>query len=169
MEKWKRFKNTKYLVSNKGRVKSLKRKKPLILKQQKNRTGYLYVDLYYENKKKRWTVHRLVMHGWKGASNLIVLHDPDPNKENCKLNNLKYGTHTENIKNDFINGYRSHKGSKHPQSKLTEIQVKILRKKTKETHDGNLIFKKDEMLEFLNIHKRTFQAAIEKKETWKHI
>lgn len=51
-----------YWVSNLGRVKSKYRKgsSNILLKPNKNKNGYLTVMLCDKNKRKRWTVHRLV-------------------------------------------------------------------------------------------------------------
>lgn len=62
---------------------------------------------------------------------------------------------------------RSHKGSKNPRAKLTEVQVRMLREKFKDSL--SLIFTKKEMCKFLNIHNRTFESAIINKETWQDI
>jgi predicted DNA binding protein len=44
---------------------------------------------------------------------------------------LRIGTRAENIHDRKIDGTHNKKGSKHPQSKLTEEQVEIIRTSTK--------------------------------------
>ncbi len=77
-----------YQVSNFGRVKSFPRwgttKELKILKQYKNRYGYMYVCLYKNGKPKKHTVHRLV------AEAFI------PNPDNKPEVNHKYGIKTDN-------------------------------------------------------------------------
>lgn len=50
----------KYLISNYGRVKSLKGKKERLLRQYENNAGYLRVGLTSHGKTKYYFVHRLV-------------------------------------------------------------------------------------------------------------
>ena len=101
-----------YQVSNLGRIKSLSRKteqndkkrfvKTKILKQQINRNGYKVVTLRKNNKRKEYKVHRLVLYGFVGKSDLIVNH-LDLNKQNNKLENLEYCTYSDNTFHYFSN------------------------------------------------------------------
>ncbi len=52
--------NSKYFVSNKARVKSLKFNQPKILSQHLSNNGYLRVELWKEGKRKNCAVSRLV-------------------------------------------------------------------------------------------------------------
>ena len=100
-----------YQVSNTGRVKSLARatndnggifhRKERILSQHKDRNGYLFVDIYdLENKKRKIHVHRLVA--------LAFIPNPDNKPETDHIDgsrdknipsNLRWVTHTENMNN----------------------------------------------------------------------
>ena len=180
---WKRYKKSYYFVSKDYEIWSKLSNK--ILKQYKNNRGYWYVDLYVNKKKERWLVSRLGALLWKGKSSLQAAHI-DHNKDNNSDLNIKYKTQSENIKDDFECGRRSHKGERHPQAKLKDIQVKILREKhdnhvalimdkyidkDKKKFENYMIynFTIEELCEFIGIHKRTYQAAIEKRETFKHL
>lgn len=57
-----------YMVSNFGRIKSLKCGREKILKQQDNGDGYLQVTLYKDGKAKHFTVHRLVAMAFCGET-----------------------------------------------------------------------------------------------------
>lgn len=111
----------RYQVSNMGRVKSLERKvrsvnwyshkefwrtvRERILRPSSVRTGHLYVVLGHG--KSGVPVHQLVMRAFVGnpPNGMEVRHlngDPADNR----LENLKYGTRTENILDVFYQGKR---------------------------------------------------------------
>ena len=61
MEKWKEIEGyPDYWVSDRGQVKSYRRRKTRILKPRLNIWGYLQVGLYRDGKQKWFPVHRLV-------------------------------------------------------------------------------------------------------------
>ena len=86
-----------YQVSSHGRVKSLK--KNLIRKVHPSREGYLQVNLIVGDRRKMWSVHRLVAYTFLGLDLddkwQIVLH-LDDDKTNNHVSNLKVGTYREN-------------------------------------------------------------------------
>lgn len=87
-----------YFASNKGRILSLCRNEPRILKpficsNEGNRTGYLYVEL--RGQKQR--VHRLVALAFlENPEDKPVVHHIDGNPLNNTLENLTYATYAEN-------------------------------------------------------------------------
>lgn len=86
-------------VSNFGRVKSYAViKTGYILKQHINASGYLSIEI----KKKNKMVHRLVLSAFDGCpdENLLVDHI-DTNRQNNKLENLRWVTHRENLNNNL--------------------------------------------------------------------
>lgn len=97
-----------YEVSNLGRVKSLARTiirkngrrqtfSERILKQGKNRYGYLHVVLSKNGVTKNFTVHKLVTLAYiSNPYNLPQINHKDENKENNKLENLEWCTHQYN-------------------------------------------------------------------------
>lgn len=98
-EIWKPIKGyeEKYMVSNLGRVKSLKDKygnyREKILKPRKDSSGYLYVGLYLNGKSKNFTIHRLVANTFiDNPDNLPVINHKDENKLNNSVENLEYCT-----------------------------------------------------------------------------
>lgn len=97
-----------YQVSNCGRVKSLRRLvtnqynsfyiEEKILKPKKDRYGYLYVNLYKNNIKKVYQVHRLVAEAFiDNPDNLPQVNHRDENKLNNNVDNLEWCTHEYNI------------------------------------------------------------------------
>lgn len=109
-ERWKTINGFPgYMVSDKGRVKSLKKKiiqsngHPMtfpekILKQTTNDQGYLYVTLCMNHTHKAFKVHRLVLltFGEKVMGKNIV-HHKDHNRKNNNLTNLMWVTQKENV------------------------------------------------------------------------
>lgn len=67
--------------------------------------GYKAVDLYYEGKRYKWLVHRLVAESFipNPENHPIVLH-LDSVRTNCNVNNLKWGTYSENNKQAVAEG-----------------------------------------------------------------
>lgn len=105
-----------YQVSNFGRVRSLGRwvkgkngsirfYRGRILKPGTNTFGYLFVNLFKNNKQKTITIHRLVAEAFiPNTDNLPMINHKDENKQNNNVNNLEwctssynnnYGTRTE--------------------------------------------------------------------------
>lgn len=100
-----------YEVSNLGRVKTLKinndkarHQKTKILKQCKNSSGYLIVNL--SNKTKR--VHRLVaMTFIPNPNKLPIINHKDGNKLNNNVSNLEWCTHSYNNKEAYKLGLKT--------------------------------------------------------------
>lgn len=67
--------------------------------------GYKAVDLYYKGKRYKWLVHRLVAESFisNPENHPIVLH-LDSVRMNCNVNNLKWGTYSENNKQAVAEG-----------------------------------------------------------------
>lgn len=102
-----------YFASNKGRILSLCRNDPRILKpficsNEGNRTGYLYVEL--RGQKQR--VHRLVALAFlENPEDKPVVHHIDGNPLNNTLENLAYATYAENAQE-----YQKMKKKQHEQA-----------------------------------------------------
>lgn len=175
MEVWKDVPNYEglYQVSNEGRVCSLprisykcykKRGKAAYKKQGAFLTGtiqssgYKIVGLVGGKKK---LVHRLVMHAFRGHSDLSCNHI-DGDKLNNHLSNLEYCSHKENIRHAFKNNLIIRAGEKNSQAKLTEKKVLQIR---------NLL---ETVLTAKEISKKFAVSVgiiynIKYRKTWKHI
>lgn len=105
-----------YEVSDQGNVRSLDRfvnngkggrakLKGKTLSPGSTPTGYLFVYLCTDGKPKRFYVHRLVMKGFKGEAppEHEVCHWNDKKDDN-RLDNLRYGTRSENMQDLIRNG-----------------------------------------------------------------
>lgn len=110
-EEWKEIPgyNGQYLISNYGRVKSLKGSEESLLKLWQHRDGYLLVDLVNKGMRKHHYVHRLVGDRFLGGiPKGMVINHKDENKENNYVENLEictiaynnsYGTRPERVAN----------------------------------------------------------------------
>ena len=99
-EIWKDIKDYEghYQVSNCGRVKSIKFGKERILKPKKDKYGYLHVNLYKNNIKKTYKVHRLVAEAFiDNTDNLTEVNHRDENKLNNNVDNLEWCNSKYNI------------------------------------------------------------------------
>lgn len=97
-----------YEVSDWGRVGSRVRGRFKILKPWIGKeNGYLYVGLVKDDgTKQKFLVHRLVLEAFVGPCppGLEACHDPDKTRTNCRLDNLKWGDHFENMAHAIQHG-----------------------------------------------------------------
>lgn len=95
-EEWKIISEyNNYKISNTGKVKN---KKSIELKLHKTKQGYVYVDLYKNNIKRKFYIHKLVANAFlPNPNNLPEVNHKDENKENNKVDNLEWCTHKYNI------------------------------------------------------------------------
>ena len=85
-----------YQVSEDGRVWSFLRGDVwMLMSPGLGKTGRLQVTLG----RKKFKVHQVVMLAFVGPcpEGMEVLHYPDNDPANCRLENLRYGTHAENM------------------------------------------------------------------------
>lgn len=86
-----------YEVSNEGQVRN--RKTGKILKQWKDKGGYLLVTLFRNGKQKWYLVHRLVAQAFiPNPNNLATVNHIDHNKENNSVSNLEWMSLEDNIR-----------------------------------------------------------------------
>lgn len=112
MEVWKPIEGTdgKYEVSNTGKVRSVgthvnKGIRELI--QKTDRYGYRIVTIYYDEKRKSRTVHRLVASAFiPNPEALPQINHIDGNKENNNSSNLEWCSASHNIKHAFDMGLK---------------------------------------------------------------
>lgn len=117
-----------YGVTKDGRVWSGKSKK--FLKPNKaTKYGHLKVSLYKNNEEFVNLIHRLVLETYVGlCPEEMECRHLNGNPENNELNNLKWGTRSENTKDAVKHGTHAHaqKGEKHHNSKLEEKDVRMI-------------------------------------------
>jgi len=125
--------------------------------------GYLMVGLYRKRELKRELVHRLVLIAFVGEcpEGQEACHDPDPDRGNCRLSNLRWDTRKANHA-DRVDHGTVLRGIDHPKSRLTSAQVLQIR----ERHALGDGYRKI-AVEFGIDHSNV--ALIVKRKTWKHI
>lgn len=99
MEEWKRIERfPDYEVSDEGRIKSYKKKNPIILSPGRYSNGYLFVTLFRGTEKKSCSIHRLVLETFNPVENMdfLQVNHKDCDRTNNKLENLEWMTPQEN-------------------------------------------------------------------------
>lgn len=134
-----------YQVSNFGRVKSLARTTPRnytiperIKSNDKHPFGYPIVDLYKNNVRRKFRIHRLVAVAFMpNPENKREVNHIDNDPTNCRVDNLEWATPSENCKHSYKTGFsymkvlNKRKGAEmynaRPviQMDMNEVQIKI--------------------------------------------
>ncbi len=98
------------------------------LKISIGRNGYLRTTLYADRKCFGWFIHRLVLETFIGPCppGMEACHN-DGNRLNNSLDNLRWDTHKANIE-DAIRHGRTTQGERNPQAKLTNDDVREIRR-----------------------------------------
>ena len=130
----------------------------------KNKRGYLRVNLVPPegSSYRTFRVHRLVLEAFIGqCPNGMEGRHLNGIKTDCNLSNLAWGTPEQNRQdNRDLDVYA--RGSKHSQAKLTECDIRIIRKRYAEGVFLRIL--SDEYkVSIQNIH------AIVQKRSWKHV
>ena len=147
-EIWKWFKGYEgiYQGSNKGRVRSFFRGKCRLLKPTPSHRGYLGICLYtYDEKtkkqrKKTFRLNRLIAETFiPNPENKPEVHHKDNDKTNNAADNLEWVTGEENRQHAHEDG-RYLRGEKNPCAKLTEDDVRFIRRyyKSGDPQFGNI-------------------------------
>jgi hypothetical protein len=121
MEIWKEIKGyPDYMISDLGRIKSLRFNKEKILKPAKNTCGYMCIVLSKDKKSSSKTIHQLVAIAFLNhipCGLELVINHIDKNKLNNNLSNLEIITNRKNTEKNYPNptskyvGVGLHKGT----------------------------------------------------------
>ena len=161
-EKWKRYKDTEYLVSNFGKIHSGISDK--ILKEDVS-SRYSTVSIYYKNTRLTTRVHRMVAETFlNNVDSALEVNHIDGNKQNNRVDNLEWVTCSENNQHALDTGLRQNlKGENHNNAKLTDEQVLEIK--------YLLELKKHSQQEIADLYGITQGpiSAINKGLTWSHV
>ncbi|MGB3290984.1 MAG: HNH endonuclease [Burkholderiaceae bacterium] len=115
----------KYEISNLGRV----RRGPKLRVQQLTAKGYPRVSFWIDGKALKALVHSIVAEVFIGPrpSGLVLRHK-NGNPADARAANLVYGTNEENEADKDLHGTKVN-GTKHHSNKLSEEQVREIRKR----------------------------------------
>ncbi len=161
----------RYQVSNHGAIRSLPRpwrKQLLVLKLGKDSDGYRQVVFHKDRRKTTRKVHQLVLVAFgtiQRPPNSVTRH-LDGDKDNNRIDNLRWGTITENardaVRHKTSPGFKSH-GSNNGQSKLTESDVCRIKQLLKSG-----AHKQQEIALMFKVCKQTI-TFIKQRKTWKGV
>lgn len=163
-----------YEVSNMGRVRSFwvhrQGKKPghkssepqRILDSRTGKNGYPYVSLWRDKRGINAPIHRLVLAAFVSPrpNGMWACHN-DGNRQNNRLDNLRWDTVSNNMMDKLAHGTMVH-GSSTPSSKLSENQVEEIRRLKNQGE------KQVKIAALFNISQSAISNIITRK-TWKHI
>lgn len=116
-----------YEVSNCGRVRNIKTGR--VLKPGTQNFGHKNVLLCISGQIFDCSVHRLVLQTFVGpCPQGMECRHLDGNPANNHVDNLKWGTHKENMQDTIRHGHQvNNSGANHPRAKLTWEQVEEIR------------------------------------------
>ena len=148
-----------YLISNTGKLKTIKTNTLKCL--QKDRKGYLYANIYKNNKSKCLKIHRAVAEAFiSNPENKPQVNHLDCNVQNNNVSNLKWCTPKENSEYMVLMG-NSTRGEKSKNSILKEKDIlKIRNLKGKMTQI--------KIASIYNVNRGTINSK-KKKKNWKHV
>lgn len=148
-----------YFISSCGKFFSIKSGYLKQIKTQKNPDGYLKAVLCLDGERKDTSAHRLVASAWldKPEGKTQVNHK-DGDKENNRASNLEWVTIQEN-NHHAVNVLGVRRGEKNYHAKLTDDQVRAIRKDKRTLH----AIAADHYVYFSTIHK------IKTRESWRHV
>lgn len=134
-----------YLVSNFGRIYSLRRRRSKggFLKIQTNLKGYKHVGLTKEGREITATVHRIVCMAFlENPDNLPAINHKDGKKANNFVSNLEWCTNSENLQHALEAGLRiPPKNEKHWNAKLSNEDVINIKKRLANGERAYMILK----------------------------
>lgn len=165
-----------YQVSNLGQIRSIPRLKTLggILKPILDTGGHLQVGLYKDGKQKRLSIHRLILEAFIGPCPLgMECRHLDGNPINNKLNNLQWGTKSENQQDSIRHGTFFHpdnRGSNNGHAILQESDIPKIRKLLKSGRNGihGKRYSQREIAKIFGVNHYTI-SMIATGKTWKHL
>lgn len=116
-----------YEITTFGRIWSVRRGEAKWLTPRLGSHGYLFVTLHSKSFKKQFLIHRLVLFTFKGPSDFNEeCRHLDGNKINCRLDNLEWGTHSDNMCDKLLHNTHN-RGERQGLSMLTEEKIKKIR------------------------------------------
>jgi hypothetical protein len=123
---------TDYIVTDTGKVFSLKYGKTKELKFNPIKGGYLICNMFVDGKKKSVLVHRLVATAFlNNPQNKPQVNHKDNDKANNNFWNLEWATQSENVKHAYDNGFMK-KTFKDMNALLNESQIWEIRQHLKD-------------------------------------
>ena len=164
---------SKYQISNLGRVKSLSRKrnentnaviKERILTPDLGKAGYHSICFKINNKREKYLIHRLVaIHFIDNTDNKPQVNHINGIKNDNRVENLEWATISENRKHAYDTGLQfGPLGEKQGSSKLTEKKILEIKERLK---------KRERQVDIAMIYnvKQSNISKIKNNKRWNHL
>lgn len=138
-EIWKTIENLneEYQISNFGNVRHIKQNGIKILKSHKDKSGYLIINIYANNKNHSLKIHRLVANAFvPNPNSKEQVNHIDFNRINNRADNLEWCTLQENIQHSKRHGKYFNRDNSKKYKKINQYDL-----------EGNLIKSWDSILE----------------------
>lgn len=165
-----------YQASNLGRIRNIHRLKTLggILRPILDTGGHLQIGLYKNSKQKRLLIHRLILKTFiSPCPSEMECRHLDGNPVNNKLNNLKWGTRSENQQDSIRHGtffHPNNSGSNNGHAILQESDVHEIRELLQSGRNGRSgqKYSQREISKMFNVHRYTI-SMIATRKTWRYL
>ena len=157
-----------YFINEQGHILSTKWNKKRLLKGSiDKRKGYRHIALRDGNGgRTRWRIHRLVLETFIGpAPDGMQCRHLDGDKLNNRLDNLAWGTQSENERDKIRHGtqfWPDKRGEEHPQAKLRTVDIPEIRRMVR---DGMTLA---EVASKYPVRYQTISKIVN-RERWAHI
>lgn len=128
---------THYLISNLGRLKSIKKDGSTYLRKPSSRSGYYRTRLSVNNNIMQETIHRLVAKAFiPNPENKPVINHKNSNRLDNRVENLEWCTQAENLAHAISVGNLKLRGKDNANSILTEADVLQIREEFDKKQNG---------------------------------
>ena len=168
MEEWRSVKGfDDYEVSNKGRIRSIKYRKPFIHKERLNMDGYVKATFRKNGKAYDRRVHRVVALAFiDNPDNLETVNHINGVKTDNRVENLEWMNRTEQLQHAYDLGLKvAPRGIESCNASFTEEEVRYIRKVCKK---GSRKLGTSALARQFNVHDTTIGDVVNFK-TYKNI